>query len=192
MWLVELVSWLVGPTVGGLVDTVIACVFGIFILLWNISPVALIIFIAVLAGLSKISGRVSAIFLDVGAIYASFHFGHPVIASIFVIFLLKILFTRKSAANVLKKVNKIVPETSNNEVEPINDKETVRVYAPIDGTVLQVNVSPGMMVNQGSSLIKLKTENGVTDITSPKNGIVFNVFVFVGKAVNKGDGLLQM
>lgn len=192
MWLVELVSWLVGPTVGGLVDAVISCVFGIFILLWNISPVALVIFIAVLIGLSKISGKVSAIFLEVGAIYASFHFGHPVIAGIFVFFLLKTLFTRNSADETWKKIGATDAETIQKEVENVNGDEPVRIYAPENGIILQVGVSPGVMVNQGSLLMKIKTENGITDVTSPKDGIVFNVFVFVGKTVNKGDALLQV
>lgn len=192
MWLVELISWLVGPTVGGFVDVIVSCVFGIFILLWNISPVALIIFIVVLIGLSKISGRVSTLFFEAGAIYAAFHFGHPVIASIFVIFMVKTLLTRNNSDVTLKKVGERDAETVQNEAESVSNDEPVRIYAPENGIILQVGVSPGVMVNQGSLLMKIKTENGITDVTSPKDGIVFNVFVFVGKTVNKGDALLQV
>lgn len=93
MWLIEMVSWLVGPTVGGIVDTIITCAFGIFVLLWNISPFALIGFFVVLAILSKLSRKLGALVFGLGMAYTAYSYNHPIIATIFAIYAVKELFS---------------------------------------------------------------------------------------------------
>ena len=67
LWIVEAISAIVGPTVGSFVDIVISSFFGIFVLLWNISPIALIVFLAILGALYKFSEKIGTLLLGLHA-----------------------------------------------------------------------------------------------------------------------------
>ena len=93
MWIVDVISAIVGPTVGKFVDIVFSSFLGIFILLWNISPIALILFVVVLVALYKFSEKIGTLLLGLGATYAAYHFDHPIIAFIIFIATFQILFS---------------------------------------------------------------------------------------------------
>ena len=195
MWLIEAVSWLVGPTVGGIVDTIIACAFGIFILLWNISPLALAGFIIILVLLSKLSGKLGTFIFGMGAAYAAFYYGHPIIAALFTLYTFKEMFSSEainynpsSTVNEEKKSNGIESNPSAVHLST----EPVTYSSPVIGTIYKVFVKPSTFVKTGTVLIQITTDEGIIDITAPKDGIVYNIFVIIGSAVQKGTPLFLM
>ena len=194
MWLVEAVSWLVGPTIGGIVDAIIACIFGIFILLWNISPLALAGFIIILVLLSKISGRLGTFVFGMGAAYAAFYYGHPIIAIFFALYTIKDSVSPKEISYTpsANKKEKHTNETESNPDAAQVSAGPVTYSSPVIGTIHKVLVKPAAVVKAGTILIQINTDEGIIDITAPKDGIVYNVFVIVGNAVQKGTHLFQM
>ena len=195
MWLIEAVSWLVGPTVGGIVDTIIACAFGIFILLWNISPLALAGFIIILVLLSTLSGKLGTFLFGLCAAYAAFYYGHPIIAVLFTLYTLKEMFSSEainynpsSTENEEKKSNGIESNSSAVQLST----EPVTYNSPVIGTIYKVFVKPSTFVKSGAVLIQITTDEGIIDITAPKDGIVYNIFVIIGSAVQKGTPLFLM
>jgi methylmalonyl-CoA carboxyltransferase small subunit len=63
--------------------------------------------------------------------------------------------------------------------------------APIAGTVLQVNVTPGQEVAEGDTLIILEAMKMETEITAPVAGKIKSVPVKVGSPVQGGDILVD-
>lgn len=194
MWLVEAVSWLVGPTIGGIVDTIIACAFGIFILLWNISPLALVGFIIILVLLSKISGRLGTFVFGMGAAYAAFYYGHPIIAVLFALYTIKdsLSTKEKSYTPSANMKEKHTIETESNPAAAQASARPVTYSSPVIGTIHKVLIKPTTVVKAGTVLIQIITDEGIIDITAPKDGIVYNVFIIVGNVVQKGTHLFQM
>ena len=194
MWLVEAVSWLVGPTIGGIVDTIIACAFGIFILLWNISPLALVGFIIILVLLSKISGRLGTFVFGMGAAYAAFYYGHPIIAVLFALYTIKDSVSPKEISYTPSATKKAM-RTNETELNPAAAQASARPVtysSPVIGTIHKVLIKPTTVVKAGTVLIQIITDEGIIDITAPKDGIVYNVFIIVGNVVQKGTHLFQM
>jgi acetyl-CoA/propionyl-CoA carboxylase biotin carboxyl carrier protein len=66
------------------------------------------------------------------------------------------------------------------------------VHSPMQGTVLDVKVSPGDRVEQGSVLVIVEAMKMENEITSPRAGIVLAVAVSAGSAVAAGELLLEI
>ncbi len=204
MWLVEMVSYLIGPTVASFVNAVITGILGIFILLWNISPVALIAFIIILFALSKLSVLLSSVVFWIGAAYAAYHYNHPVIACLLVIYLIKKLLkkdTQVLSDEEIEEASERGREQAREDLfmcedvrlrpepEPV---EPIKLTSPVSGTVSNVNVRPGAVVSFGEMVVSINTGEGEVVVTAPRDGIVFNVFVTIGRNVKKGEPLLQL
>lgn len=192
-----MVSWLVGPTVGGIVDTIIACAFGIFILLWNISPLAMVGFIVVLILLSKLSGKLGTFVFGVCAAYAAFYYGHPIIAVLFAFYTIKEVFSSREASYTPSVTVKDEREENTNVIEsnpPVVPVSTdpVTYNSPVTGNICTVYAKPRAVVKAGSVVMQINTVEGVIDITAPKDGIVYNIFVINGGTVQIGTPLFLM
>ncbi len=59
------------------------------------------------------------------------------------------------------------------------------IYAPLPGTILQVNVNPGDNVKRGEVLLVLEAMKMQNEIISPADGTITAVNVAVGQQVDK-------
>ena len=194
MWIVDAISAIVGPTVGKFFEVIISSFFGIFILLWNFSPVALIIFVLVLYGLYKLSDKLGTLVLGFGAAYAAYHFGHPIIACIIIFAVFENLFSSsgKSSSESGNRQKKQIDATPKNPIPDGPDDSHPTVFSPCDGTVLSIGVEPGIRVDGSQVVLIIESADGLTEVHPPKPGTVSNVFVNEGQAVAVGDELFAL
>jgi biotin carboxyl carrier protein len=66
------------------------------------------------------------------------------------------------------------------------------ITAPMPGTILKIQVSPGASVKMGDVLLTLEAMKMENEITSPSTGTVKEILVSQGQTVNAGDALLHM
>ena len=69
---------------------------------------------------------------------------------------------------------------------------SVKVEAPMPGTVLKVNVKVGDSVEAGQTVAVLEAMKMENDIVAPSAGTVASVNVSVGESVNSGDVLVTL
>ena len=69
---------------------------------------------------------------------------------------------------------------------------SVKVEAPMPGTILKINVKPGDSVKKGDALVVLEAMKMENDIASPADGIVASVNVSQGASVNTGELLISL
>ncbi len=69
---------------------------------------------------------------------------------------------------------------------------SVKVEAPMPGTVLKMNVKVGDTVAEGQAVAVLEAMKMENDIVAPSAGTVASVNVSVGDAVNTGDVLVTL
>lgn len=194
MWIVDVISAIVGPTVGKFIDVIISSFFGIFVLLWNSSPVALIVFVLVLYALYKLSDKIGTLVLGFGAAYAAYYFGHPIIACIIVLAVFESLFssTKKSSSESGNKQKEQVDTTPKNPIPDAPDDSHPTVFSSCDGTVLTIGVEPGIKVEGSQVVLIIETAGGLTEVRPPKAGTITKVFVTEGQAVTTGDELFAL
>ena len=187
MWIVDAISAIVGPTVGKFFEVIISSFFGIFILLWNFSPVALIIFVLVLYGLYKLSDKLGTLVLGFGAAYAAYHFGHPIIACIIILAVFENLFSSsgKSSSESGNRQKKQIDATPKNPIPDGPDDSHPTVFSPCDGTVLSIGVEPGIRVD-GSQVVLIIVINRTMKAELVPGDVVQAGFVISNSEIGLG------
>ncbi len=69
---------------------------------------------------------------------------------------------------------------------------SVKVEAPMPGTVLKMNVKVGDTVSEGQAVVVLEAMKMENDIVAPSSGTVASVNVSIGDSVNSGDVLVTL
>ncbi|MBE7055881.1 MAG: biotin/lipoyl-binding protein [Ruminococcaceae bacterium] len=69
---------------------------------------------------------------------------------------------------------------------------SVKVEAPMPGTVLKVNVKVGDSVNQGDTVLMLEAMKMENEIAAPADGVVASINVSQGATVETGDVLVTL
>ncbi len=69
---------------------------------------------------------------------------------------------------------------------------SVKVNAPMPGTILKLNVTVGQAVKSGDSLCVLEAMKMENDIPAPKDGTVASIEVTKGSSVQSGDVLITL
>ena len=69
---------------------------------------------------------------------------------------------------------------------------SVKVNAPMPGTILKINVTVGQAVKSGDSLCVLEAMKMENDIPAPKDGTVASIEVTKGSSVQSGDVLITL
>jgi len=69
---------------------------------------------------------------------------------------------------------------------------SVKVEAPMPGTVLKVNVKVGDSVNQGDTVLMLEAMKMENEIAAPADGVVDSINVSQGATVETGDVLVTL
>ncbi len=69
---------------------------------------------------------------------------------------------------------------------------SVKITAPMPGTILDVKVNPGQQIQQGALLAILEAMKMENEILSPQNATVATVNVSRGQQVNTGDLLFTL
>lgn len=69
---------------------------------------------------------------------------------------------------------------------------SVKVEAPMPGTVLKINVKVGDTVEEGQAVAVLEAMKMENDIVAPSAGTVASVNISVGDSVNSGDVLVTL
>ncbi len=64
--------------------------------------------------------------------------------------------------------------------------------SPLPGTILAVNVNPGVAVKQGDVLFILEAMKMETEIKAPRDGVIAQIMVAKGASVATGDILLAL
>ena len=66
------------------------------------------------------------------------------------------------------------------------------IAAPLPGTVLKINISPGEAVKKGQILLLIEAMKMENEIVSPRDGAVAQIVVRSGDAVSTGEPLLVL
>ena len=69
---------------------------------------------------------------------------------------------------------------------------SVKVEAPMPGTVLKVNVKVGDSVKQGDTVLMLEAMKMENEIAAPADGVVASINVSQGATVETGDVLVTL
>lgn len=75
---------------------------------------------------------------------------------------------------------------------PSGSAGSVKVEAPMPGTVLRVNVKVGDTVEEGQAVVILEAMKMENEIAAPKSGTVASINAAQGSAVNTGDLLITL
>ena len=75
---------------------------------------------------------------------------------------------------------------------PVASAEGTAVDAPLNGTVLKINVNNGDSVKSGDVLCVLEAMKMENDIVAPRDGKVTSVAIQKGASVNAGDVLFTL
>ena len=76
--------------------------------------------------------------------------------------------------------------------QPAEISDGSEIKAPMAGTILSVNVSPGQNVTQGDTLIVLEAMKMENEIVAPTDGVVGEVFVNSSDRVESDQVLLTI
>lgn len=75
---------------------------------------------------------------------------------------------------------------------PAGGEGSVKVNAPMPGTVVSVAVTPGQAVKKGDVLLVLEAMKMENEINAPQDGTVASIHVAKGEAVDSGKLLVSM
>jgi biotin carboxyl carrier protein len=89
-----------------------------------------------------------------------------------------------------KDVSKVVTGTAAPAASSASG--SVKVNAPMPGSIYKINVNKGDLVTKGQSLLILEAMKMENEIKSPKDGKVVNVLVAKGQSVNIGQTLVEI
>ncbi len=71
-----------------------------------------------------------------------------------------------------------------------NDGNGTELKAPLQGTILKINVAVGDTVKKGQAVIILEAMKLENEVVAPCDGVVKNILVSKGQSVNNQDALL--
>lgn len=88
-------------------------------------------------------------------------------------------------------------ETTQSSQEEINTQSTSKskvekVYSPMPGNILSVEVSVGDTVSEGDVLLYLEAMKMENEIVAPKDGKVLEINISKGQTVNTGDHMVSL
>lgn len=66
------------------------------------------------------------------------------------------------------------------------------IAAPLQGTILAINVTPGQSVKAGETLLLIEAMKMENEVVAPADGVVASIAVNKGDTVNAGDPLLAL
>ncbi len=66
------------------------------------------------------------------------------------------------------------------------------IEAPLQGSVLSVNIVPGQAVKEGETVLIIEAMKLENEVVAPRNGIVEQVFIEKGQTVNAEDALYTL
>lgn len=69
---------------------------------------------------------------------------------------------------------------------------SVKVNAPMPGSILKINVNTGDMVKRGDSLLILEAMKMENEIVAPEDGKIATIKVTKGQSVNLAQTLIEM
>ncbi|NLX64330.1 MAG: biotin/lipoyl-binding protein [Clostridiaceae bacterium] len=75
---------------------------------------------------------------------------------------------------------------------PAGTEGSLKITAPMPGTILDIKVKPGDKVQKGSLVIILEAMKMENEILSPYDAVVASVNVTKGQQVNSGDVMLTL
>jgi len=84
------------------------------------------------------------------------------------------------------------PKAAEPKKEVSGPQGSIKVNAPMPGTILRVNVNPGDQVKKGQVLLILEAMKMENEIVAPADGKVASVNVSKGASVNAGDLLISL
>lgn len=84
------------------------------------------------------------------------------------------------------------PQASAPKAEAAVPSEGTKVVAPMQGTILEVNVKAGDQVKEGDNLVILEAMKLENEIKAPRAGKVASVAVSKGQSVNSQDLLVVL
>lgn len=93
----------------------------------------------------------------------------------------------KTAAK--KTVSKPKKQTEK-RIKNSTDSEGTKIVAPMPGSILEINIEKGEIVNEGDLLIVLEAMKMENEITAAQSGTVKEIKVSVGDSVDAEDVLL--
>ena len=76
--------------------------------------------------------------------------------------------------------------------QPSGAAGSIKVEAPMPGTVLKINVAVGDTVSEGQAVVILEAMKMENEIASPASGTVASIVVSQGASVNSGDVLITL
>jgi len=75
---------------------------------------------------------------------------------------------------------------------PAGKEGSIKITAPMPGTILDIKVKPGDKVQKGTLVIILEAMKMENEILSPHDAVVASVNVTKGQQVNSGDVMLTL
>ena len=75
---------------------------------------------------------------------------------------------------------------------PSGAQGSITVSAPMPGTIMDIKVNVGDMVEEGQAVIVLEAMKMENDIAAPSSGKVASINVSKGDSVNSGDVLITL
>lgn len=77
-------------------------------------------------------------------------------------------------------------------VAPVAAAGSIKITAPMPGTIVKVNVTAGQKITKGTVLVVLEAMKMENDIMAPQDGTVSAVHVNQGATVNSNDLVVSM
>jgi biotin carboxyl carrier protein len=97
-----------------------------------------------------------------------------------------------SSGQSSQSVETETPTSTEPSAQPVTTGDGEEIKAPMAGTILSVNVSPGQNVTQGDTLIVLEAMKMENEIVAPADGVVGEIFVNPNDRVESDQVLLTI
>lgn len=97
-----------------------------------------------------------------------------------------------SSGQSSQSVDAETPTSTEPSAQPAATGDGEKIKAPMAGTILSVNVSPGQNVTKGDTLIILEAMKMENEIVAPADGVVAEIFVNPNDRVESDQVLLTI
>ncbi len=82
------------------------------------------------------------------------------------------------------------PKAEAPKAAPVSDGQGTTLKAPLQGTILRINVAVGDTVKKGQAVVILEAMKLENEVVAPCDGVVKEIKVSKGQSVNNQDALL--
>ncbi len=82
------------------------------------------------------------------------------------------------------------PKQEAPKTAPVSDGQGTTLKAPLQGTILRINVAVGDTVKKGQAVVILEAMKLENEVVAPCDGVVKEIKVSKGQSVNNQDALL--